>query len=72
MSGIQVQPFAAWDSDVKTNSDLLETSVGSILLRAKVLEHNCMGLLPVYELPSSKYHYPLAAMVANLAKLTPE
>jgi hypothetical protein len=31
-----------------------------------------MGLLPVYELPLSKYHYPLATMVANLAKLTPE
>ncbi|KAJ8591619.1 hypothetical protein M405DRAFT_840420 [Rhizopogon salebrosus TDB-379] len=24
------------------------------------------------ELPSSKYHYPLATMLANLAKLTPE
>ncbi|KAJ8591958.1 hypothetical protein M405DRAFT_813489 [Rhizopogon salebrosus TDB-379] len=31
-----------------------------------------MGLLPVYELLSSKYHYPLATMVANLANLTPE
>jgi hypothetical protein len=31
-----------------------------------------MSLLPVYELPSSKYHYPLATMIANLAKLTPE
>ncbi|KAJ8591633.1 hypothetical protein M405DRAFT_98644 [Rhizopogon salebrosus TDB-379] len=70
MSGIQ---FVAWDSAAKTNPDLLETSVGYILSRsAKVLAHNCMGLLPVYELPSSKYHYPLATMVANLAKLTPE
>ncbi|KAJ8591626.1 hypothetical protein M405DRAFT_880378 [Rhizopogon salebrosus TDB-379] len=74
MSGIQ---FAAWDSDAKTNPDLLETSVGSILScyvsSAEVLAHNCMGLLLVYsELPSSKYHYPLATMVANLAKLTPE
>ncbi|KAJ8591646.1 hypothetical protein M405DRAFT_99016 [Rhizopogon salebrosus TDB-379] len=31
--GIQVQWFAAWDSDAKTNPDLLETSVGSILSR---------------------------------------
>ncbi|KAJ8591623.1 hypothetical protein M405DRAFT_880377 [Rhizopogon salebrosus TDB-379] len=67
-----VQQFAAWDSDAKTNPDLLETSVGSIISRAKVLAHNCMGLLPVYELPSSKYHYPLATMLANLANLTPE
>jgi hypothetical protein len=28
----RVQQFAAWDSDAKTNLDLLETSVGSILL----------------------------------------
>jgi hypothetical protein len=31
-----------------------------------------MGLLPVYELLSSKYHYPLATIVVNLAKLIPE
>jgi hypothetical protein len=30
---LQVQWFAAWDSDAKTNPDLLETSVGSILSR---------------------------------------
>ena len=30
------------------------------------------GLLPGYELPNGKRHYPLAAMVANLAKPTPE
>jgi hypothetical protein len=47
-------------------------AVLSYVSSAKVLAHNCMGLLPVYELPSSKYHYPLATMVANLAKLTPE
>jgi hypothetical protein len=38
----------------------------------KVLARSCLGLLPVYELPSSKYHYHLATTVANLAKLTPE
>ncbi|KAJ8591960.1 hypothetical protein M405DRAFT_931832, partial [Rhizopogon salebrosus TDB-379] len=31
MSGIQVQQFAAWNSDAKTNPGLLETPVGSIL-----------------------------------------
>jgi hypothetical protein len=30
---LQVQWFAAWDSDAKTSLDLLETSVGSILSR---------------------------------------
>ena len=30
------------------------------------------GLLPGYELSDGKRHYPLAAMVANLAKPTPE
>ena len=30
------------------------------------------GLLPGYELPNGKQHYPLAAMVTNLAKLMPE
>ncbi|KAJ8589373.1 hypothetical protein M405DRAFT_211118 [Rhizopogon salebrosus TDB-379] len=38
----------------------------------KVLARSCLGFLPVYELPSSKHHYPLATTVANLAKLTPE
>jgi hypothetical protein len=47
-------------------------AVLSKVSNAKVLAHNCMGLLPVYEFPSSKYHYPLATMVANLAKLTPD
>ncbi|KAG2106879.1 hypothetical protein BD769DRAFT_1694331 [Suillus cothurnatus] len=30
------------------------------------------GPVPGYELPSGKHHYPLMAMVANLAKPTPE
>lgn len=30
------------------------------------------GLLSGYELPNGKRHYPLAAMVANLAKPTPD
>ncbi|KAJ8591655.1 hypothetical protein M405DRAFT_840435, partial [Rhizopogon salebrosus TDB-379] len=73
---LQVQQFSARDSNAKMNPASLETSVGFILWchvsSAKVLAHNCLGLPLVYELPSSKYHYPLATMVANLAKLTPE
>jgi hypothetical protein len=47
-------------------------AVLSYVNSGKVLAHSCLGLLPVYELPSSRYCYPLASTVANLAKLTPE
>jgi Zn-dependent oligopeptidase len=30
------------------------------------------GLIPGYDLPDGRRHYPLAAMVANLAKPTPD
>jgi hypothetical protein len=44
----------------------------SYVSSGKVLARSCLGLLPVYKLPSSKHHYPLAITVTDLAKLTPE
>lgn len=42
------------------------------LVAAKYSHAAVWGLLPGYELPSGARHYPLAAMVANLAKPTPD
>ena len=42
------------------------------LLEAKFPHAAVFCILPGYELPNGKRHYPLAAMVANLAKPTPE
>jgi hypothetical protein len=66
----QLDPF--FRGKCTTSLFCIRFAVLSYVSSAKVLAHNCMGLLPVYELPSSKYHYLLATMVANLAKLTPE
>lgn len=45
---------------------------GTSFSDAKYSHAAVWGLLPSYELPDGKRRYPLTAMVANLAKPTPE
>ncbi|KAJ8582603.1 hypothetical protein M405DRAFT_558080 [Rhizopogon salebrosus TDB-379] len=73
MSGIHASPTVLLGTAMQRRTRICWISlVGSIPSRGKVLARSCLGLLPVYELPSSKYHCHLATTVANLAKLTPE
>jgi Zn-dependent oligopeptidase len=50
----------------------LYLSLLNLVPAAKYSHAAVWGLLPGYELTSGKRHYPLTAMVANLAKPTPE
>lgn len=69
----EVQQFAVWDKDAKDESAFVGYCYLDLFPRAAKYSHAAVwGLLPGYELPSGKHHYPLTAMVANLAKPTPE
>ena len=50
----------------------LTASLTFDILEAKFPHAAVFCILPGYELPNGKRHYPVAAMVANLAKPTPE
>ncbi|KAG2357602.1 hypothetical protein BDR07DRAFT_1453044 [Suillus spraguei] len=68
-----VQQFAVWEKDAKDESAFVGYCYLDIFPRAAKYSHAAVwGLLPGYELPSGKRHYPLRAMVANLAKPTPD
>ncbi|EGN98007.1 hypothetical protein SERLA73DRAFT_109304 [Serpula lacrymans var. lacrymans S7.3] len=69
----EVQKFAVWESDVKDESGFVGYCYLDLFPRASKYSHAAVwGLLPGYNLAGGARHYPLTAMVANLAKPTPE
>lgn len=69
----EVQQFAVWESDANDDSGFIGYCYLDLFPRAAKYSHAAVwGLLPGYNLPSKNRHYPLTAMVANLAKPTPE
>ncbi|KAF9223776.1 zincin [Gyrodon lividus] len=69
----EVQQFAVWEKDAKGESDFVGYCYLDLFPRDGKYSHAAVwGLFPGYELSNGKRHYPLTAMVANLAKPTPE
>jgi len=69
----EVQQFAVWEKDAKDESGFIGYCYLDLFPRASKYSHAAVWpLFPGYDLPDGKRHYPLAAMVANLAKPTPE
>ncbi|KAF9013473.1 hypothetical protein BDQ17DRAFT_1231331 [Cyathus striatus] len=69
----EVQQFAVWEKDAKDESGFIGYCYLDLFPRASKYSHAAVWpLLAGYELPNGKRSYPLAAMVANLAKPTPE
>ncbi|OJA10579.1 hypothetical protein AZE42_04632 [Rhizopogon vesiculosus] len=69
----EAKDFAVWDKDAKDESGFVGYCYLDLFPRAAKYSHAAVwGLFPGYELSSGKRHYPLTAMVANLAKPTPE
>ncbi|KAL4065047.1 mitochondrial endopeptidase [Scleroderma citrinum] len=69
----EVQQFAVWEKDAKDESSFVGYCYLDLFPRSAKYSHAAVwGLLPGYELPSGARHYPLTAMVANLAKSTPD
>ncbi|KAH9080477.1 Metalloprotease [Lactarius deliciosus] len=67
------QMFAVWAADAKDESDFVGYCYLDLFPRASKYSHAAVWpLLHSYLHPDSKRLYPLAAMVANLAKPTPE
>ncbi|KAI0004463.1 Metalloprotease [Russula compacta] len=68
-----VQMFAVWAADAADESDFVGYCYLDLFPRASKYSHAAVWpLLPGYTLPDSKRAFPLAAMVANLAKPTPD
>ncbi|KAG6901007.1 hypothetical protein C0995_002539 [Termitomyces sp. Mi166 len=68
-----VQQFAVWEKDAKDESGFIGYCYLDLFPRASKYSHAAVWpLLPGYDLPNGKRSYPIAAMVANLAKPTPE
>lgn len=74
---------ALWDIATLTSSPVVRRLVSMLYSRHPSVELTAQlaskyshaavwGLLPGYALPDGKHAYPLAAMVANLAKPTPD
>jgi len=69
----EVQQFAVWDKGSKDDSGFVGYCYLDLFPREAKYSHAAVwGLLPGYDLSSGKRHYPLTAMVANLAKPTPD
>ncbi|KAG6866294.1 hypothetical protein C0991_006390 [Blastosporella zonata] len=69
----EVQQFAVWEKDAKDESGFIGYCYLDLFPRPSKYGHAAVwGLLPGYDLPEGKRAYPLTAMVANLAKPTPE
>ncbi|KAG6370192.1 hypothetical protein JVT61DRAFT_12341 [Boletus reticuloceps] len=69
----EVQQFAVLEMDAKDESGFIGYCYLDLFSREGKYSHAAVcGLLPGYELPEGKRHHPLTAMVANLAKPTPE
>ena len=72
--GIDVQQFAVWEKNAKSPDDFLGFCYLDLFPRESKYSHAAVWpLLAGYELPGGrKRNYPVAAMVANLAKPTKE
>jgi len=68
-----VQAFSVWEKDAKDASGFVGYCYLDLFPREAKYSHAAVWpLLSGYDLPDNKRHYPLAAMVANLAKPTPD
>ncbi|KJA24053.1 hypothetical protein HYPSUDRAFT_53952 [Hypholoma sublateritium FD-334 SS-4] len=69
----EVQAFQVWEKDAKDESDFVGYCYLDLFPRANKYSHAAVWpILPGYDRPDGKRSYPLAAMVANLAKPTPD
>ncbi|KDQ54110.1 hypothetical protein JAAARDRAFT_136150 [Jaapia argillacea MUCL 33604] len=69
----EVQQFAVWRDNAKTEDDFVGYCYLDLFPRESKYSHAAVwSLLPGYDRADGKRRYPLAAMVANLAKPTPE
>ncbi|KAG6850281.1 hypothetical protein H0H93_015538 [Arthromyces matolae] len=69
----EVQRFSVWEKDAKDESGFIGYCYLDLFPRASKYSHAAVWpLFPGYDLPDGKRSYPIAAMVANLAKPTPE
>jgi len=69
----EVQQFSVWESDAKDESGFVGFCYLDLFPRASKYSHAAVWpLLPGYERADGKRSFPLAAMVANLAKPTPQ
>ncbi|KDQ62378.1 hypothetical protein JAAARDRAFT_189705 [Jaapia argillacea MUCL 33604] len=69
----EVQQFAVWRSNAKTEDDFVGYCYLDLFPRESKYSHAAVWpLLPGYDRADGKRSYPLAAMVANLAKPTAE
>ncbi|KAI0059531.1 metallopeptidase MepB [Artomyces pyxidatus] len=67
------QMFAVWEAGAEDESGFVGYCYLDLFPRASKYGHAAVWpLLPGYTLPTGKRSYPLAAMVANLAKATPD
>jgi len=68
-----VQKYSVWKKDAKTPDDFLGYCYLDLFPRTAKYSHAAVwGLIPGYVNPDGTRHYPTVAMVANLAKPTPE
>ncbi|TDL22641.1 Metalloprotease [Rickenella mellea] len=68
-----VQQFAVWEKDAKDESGFVGYFYLDLYPRPAKYSHAAVWcLIPGYDLPNGKHNYPVAAMVANLAKPTPD
>ncbi|KAG6372142.1 hypothetical protein JVT61DRAFT_7932 [Boletus reticuloceps] len=73
MHGTYGTPFAVWEMNAQYESGFIRYRYLDLFPHEGKYSHAAVcGLLPGYELPEGKRHHPLTAMVANLAKPTPE
>ncbi|KDR82739.1 hypothetical protein GALMADRAFT_238246 [Galerina marginata CBS 339.88] len=69
----EVQAFAVWEKDAKDESGFVGYCYLDLFPRAGKYSHAAVWpILAGYDLPNQKRSYPLTAMVANLAKPTPD
>lgn len=69
----EVQQYAVWERDANDDPAFVGYCYLDLFPRTAKYSHAAVwGLLPGYDFPSGDRHYPLTAMVANLAKPTPE
>ncbi|THH27312.1 hypothetical protein EUX98_g6872 [Antrodiella citrinella] len=67
----EVQQFAVWENDAKDGKGFLGYCYLDLFPQSKYSHAAVWGLLPGFTRADGSRHYPLCAMVANLAKPTP-
>jgi len=69
----EVQKYSVWKKDAKSSEDFIGYCYLDLFPRTAKYSHAAVwGLIPGYVKPDGNRHYPTVAMVANLAKPTPE